>query len=108
IEAAEIEGHFLGPAAATAGRRTAEASGAKSAAACVSLSRRRIDVVRVVAELVVDLAFLRIAEDVVRFRDLLEFFFRCLVAGIDVGMVFARQLAKSLTNLVGGGGLFYA
>ena len=106
IEAAEIERNSLA-AALSAGTASESASAESSAGARVGLGRRRIDVVRVVAELVVDLALLGIAEDVVGFREQLEFFFRRLVAGIDVGMVLARQLAKRLTNLLGGGGFLH-
>src|SRR5580704_14642540 len=67
-------------------------------------SRRRgtrLIVVAIKSVLVVHLAFLAIRQHVVRFLQLLEFFFRSLVAGIQVRMIFPRELAKSRTNLLG-------
>jgi len=65
----------------------------------ISLSRRRIDIVRIKSYLVVDLAFLGIAENVIRLGESLELFLRGLVSRINVRMVFPRQLAKRLANL---------
>src|SRR5205823_1862052 len=109
IKAAKVERNALRPTAAkAAGGRTAEAACAKSAAAGVGFGRRRINVVGVKAQLVVNLALLGIAQDVVGFGDLLEFLFGFLVAGIDVRMVLARQLAEGLAELIRRGALFYA
>ena len=47
-------------------------------------------------ELVVRLPLLRIRQNVVRFLDLLEFFFRGFIAGIQVGVILARQLPVGL------------
>ena len=90
-------------------RKAAEAACAESraAAACVGLGRCRIDVVRVEAELIVNLALLGIAENVVGFRDNLELLLGRFVSGIHVGMVFARELAECLANLVRRGALLY-
>src|SRR5215472_7115035 len=63
---------------------------------------RRVDVVGVETELIVDLALFRIAEDFVGLRDGLEFLFGCLVARIDIRMVLAGEFAKGLFDLVGG------
>ena len=52
------------------------------------------------AELVVFLSFLRISENFVGFVELLEFFFRRRLVLVDVGMVFARELAERFANLV--------
>ncbi len=57
------------------------------------------NVVAVKAVLVVHLTLLRIGEDVVGFLQLLEFFFGGFVAGIQVGMVFAREFAESSANV---------
>src|SRR5205823_2611502 len=78
------------------------------ATARVSLGCGGIDVVRIKAELVVNLALLRIAEDIVGFGDLLEFFFCGFVAGIDVRMIFARKFAESLADLLLRGRFFHA
>src|SRR5579871_2968179 len=54
----------------------------------------------VLAELVVTAAFLRVGEDLVGFVNLLEFFFRGFVSGIDVGMMLPRELAVRVADLV--------
>ena len=66
----------------------------------IRFGRGRINIVGVKAYLVVDLALLRIAQYVVRLRKRLELLFRRLVARIYIRMVFARQLAKRLADLV--------
>src|SRR5438105_4206001 len=53
-------------------------------------------------ELVVRLALRVVRQDVVGERDALELLFRLAVPGIDVGMVFPRELAVGLLDLVGG------
>src|SRR5882672_3558438 len=58
------------------------------------------NVVAVKAVLVVDLPLLRIGEHVVGFLQLLEFFFRGLVAGIQVRVILPRQLAKRRANIL--------
>src|SRR6266850_1100870 len=58
------------------------------------------NVVAVKAVLVVDLSLLRIGEHVVGFLQLLEFFFRGLVAGIQVRVILSRQLAKRRANIL--------
>ena len=111
IESAEIEGHTL---AASAGlRASGKSAGESRSTACaagagVGLGGRGIDVVGVEADLIVNLALLGIAEDVVRLGERLEFFLGGLVPGINVGVVLARELAKCLANVVGGGGLLHA
>ena len=104
IEALEINRHTLRSSTSAAGLRTISAL----LRARISLGRRRIDVVRVVADLVVHLTLLRIGQNIIRFGDLLELLFRPLVAGIDVRMVFARKFAERLPNLFGRGGLLHA
>ena len=64
--------------------------------------RRGIDIVRVKAELIVDLALLGIAQNVVGFGEGFELLFRDFVARIDVRMIFARQPAVRLLDLVRG------
>ncbi len=60
----------------------------------------RRNVVGIEAVLIVYLALLRIAQDVVGFLDFLEPLFGGFIAGIQVGMILARQLAIRLANLV--------
>ena len=81
--------------------RLKSASAWMSTAAGISFRRGGIDVVRVETKLIVNFAFLGVAENVVRFRDRLEFFFGRLVPGIYVRMVLARKLAERLANLIG-------
>ena len=50
--------------------------------------------------LVVDLPFLRVAQDVISFLNFLEAIFGGLVAGIQVGMIFSRQPAIRLADLI--------
>ena len=57
--------------------------------------------------LIVNLAFLGIAQNVVGFGEGLELFFRGLVAGIDVGVILAGQLAKGSADFVRRGRLLY-
>jgi hypothetical protein len=57
------------------------------------------------AQLVVFLPFFGIAEDFVGLVDLLELGFGGFIAGVDVGMVFAGELAVRLLQLLRGGRL---
>jgi hypothetical protein len=61
------------------------------------------DVVAVKAVLVVHLAFFRVGENVVGFLQLLEFLFGGFVARIQVGMVLAREFAKSCADVLRAG-----
>src|SRR5437879_492166 len=101
----------MGAALIAALRGTSCAASRKSttrlAGARVRVGRSRIDVVRVEADLVVDLALFGIAEDFIRLREGLELFFRRLVAGVDVGMVFAGEFSESFTDVLGRGGLLH-
>src|SRR5581483_7799157 len=113
VETAEVEAAALSAASArasgvAAAKPARTGAAGLSATARVRFGRCRINVVAVEAELIVNPALLGIAEDVVRFRDLLELFFRGLVAGIDVGVILARQLAKRLADVLRAGGLFDA
>src|SRR4029077_11999808 len=56
--------------------------------------RARIEIVAVEPVLIVHLPLLGIGEDVVRFLQLLEFFFRGFVPRIQVRVIFAVQFAK--------------
>src|SRR5439155_14128473 len=78
------------------------------ATASIGLGGCGIDVVRIKAKLVVNFALLGIAQNVVGFRERLEFFFGCFVSGIDVRVILARKLAKRLADVVHRGGLLYA
>ena len=60
-------------------------------------------VLGVEAELVVHLPLLGVAEDVVGFLNVLEALLGGFVAGVEVGMVLARQLAVGLADIVRGG-----
>src|SRR5205823_4770083 len=60
------------------------------------------------AELVVFFPFFRVAQYLVRFVDLLKFFLGGLLVLSNVGVVFARQLAKGAANLVFAGRLRHA
>src|SRR5205807_9968869 len=105
---AEVEVRALTAGARLATRKTAETARACWAATRISLSCRWINIVRVEAELVVNLALLGIAEYVVSFGKGLKFFFGSFISGIDVRMIFARKLSERLADVLGGGGLFYA
>src|SRR5262249_27874575 len=99
IETLEIEGNiFRAPAAG--GRASPKTTGAKAPTPGISFGGRRIDVVRIEAELIVDLALLGIAQNVIGLGNLFELFLGLLVAGIDVRMVFSGQLAKSLAYVL--------
>ena len=67
----------------------------------------RGNVIGVKTVLIVDLAFLGIAQDVVGFLNFLEALFGGLIAGVQVGMIFARQPAVRLADLVLFGGPRY-
>src|SRR5579872_3908442 len=78
----------------------------RAAAPAGSASARRT-VLRIVADLVVHLLLLWIAQDVVGFLDLLETILRGFVAGIEIGMMLARKLTVSLADIVRGGVPFH-
>ena len=52
------------------------------------------------SKLVVHLPLLRVRQNFVRFLYLLEFFFRGFVAGIQIGMIFARKFAIRPANFL--------
>ena len=60
---------------------------------------------RIEAELIVHLALLCVAQDVVRFLHFLEAIFGGFVAGIEIGMILPRQTAVRLPDFVGIRGL---
>src|SRR5271165_5630738 len=98
IEAPEVEGDFLATASSAI-------LGCAATTARVGLRGRGIDVVGVEAELVVDLALLGIAEDVVGLGERFELLLRGLVPGIHVGVILASQLAEGLANVLRRGSL---
>jgi hypothetical protein len=108
VKASEVEGDLLGVAARAAGRGRGEGIACGVLAACGGGRGGGVDGVGVEAELVEDLALFVVGEDVVGFGDLLELFFGLLVAGVDVGVVLARELAEGLADLVRGGVLLDA
>jgi len=66
---------------------------------------RRVNLVRVEAQLVIDLALLVVAQNVVGLGDLLELLLGFLVTRIHVGVILTRQLAEGLADLLRRGGL---
>src|SRR5262249_49159915 len=103
IKTAEIEWNILSRALrACAAWESAETSGAKARTTtpCVCLCRGRIDIVRVEAQLIVNLALLGIAKDIVRLRYLLEPLFGFLVSRVYIRMIFTRELAECLADLL--------
>src|SRR3954451_471152 len=107
IESAEVEIRALRSSSASV-RHAAETSSAGRPAARIGFCRSRIDIVGIKAELVVNLALFRIAQDVIGFGDGFELFFRGLVSGVDVGMVLAGKFTKRLADVLGRGGFFNA
>src|SRR5262249_55950007 len=107
IKTAEVERHSLTLAAAGDGTG-AKTARAKTAAPSIGFGRSGIDVVGIKADLIVDLAFLGIAQDVVGFGDIFEFLFGFLVAGIDVRVVLARQPAEGFTDFFLRGAFLHA
>src|SRR5207253_10855604 len=103
IEAAEIKRHALGatPGAESAGR-AAKAARAKASAARIGFGRGRIDVVGIKTELVVNLALLGIAKNIVGFGDFFEALLCLLVTGIYIRMMLARQLAEGFADFFTG------
>ena len=75
----------------------ARLTGARSGSAARTARR---NVVRVETVLIVDLALLGIAQDVIGFLNLLEALLGGLVAGVQIRMILARQLAVRLADLV--------
>src|SRR5436305_5007425 len=115
VKAPEVEWHPLRLSSTLTAGETAKAACSEPAATPrsasspgISLGCGRINIVGVVAELIVDLALLGIAEDVIGLGNGLELLFRSFVAGVDVRMVLTCQLAECLADLVRRGGLFDA
>src|ERR1700728_1433861 len=109
VESSEIKGNAL--SAGSAARKSPGSASGKSAcssAARIGLGRRRIDIVRIESDLGVDFALLGIAEDIVRLGERLKLLLGGLIPRIHVRMVFPRQLAKRLANLLRRRGLLHA
>src|ERR1700727_1358485 len=81
---------------------------ATAAAACVSFCRGGINVVRVKSQLIVDLALLGIAQNVIGLRDFFKLLFGLFVIGIYVRMVLSGELTERLADLFHRGSLLYA
>ena len=80
--------------------RAAEIESAKiEVSARVLLRRDGASAFGIEAKLIVHLPFFGIRKDVVGFLNLLEFFFRGFVAGVQVRMILAGQLPIGLANL---------
>src|SRR5271165_2762830 len=105
IEPAKVEGNALSAGLSAASRKAAAVGAA--AGAGVGFCRRRIDVVGIEPDLIVNLALLGIAQNFVGLRQSLELLLSRFVPGIDVGMVLARKFAKRLADVLGGGRLLY-
>src|SRR5208282_2466161 len=73
-----------------------------TARAGIGLGCRRINVVRVKPDLVVNLPFLGVTQNIVGFGKRLKFLFGTFVPGIDVRMIFPRKFAKGFANVLGG------
>jgi len=81
-------------------RLAAAAAGKSIASAGRGFCRCWINLVGVVPQRIVDLALFLIAQDVIGFRNFLEFFFRLLIPGIDIGVVLARKLPEGFSDVV--------
>ena len=66
----------------------------------VGLGLRGIDLIGVETHLVVNLALLLVAQNVVGFGDLLELLLSLFVAGVHVRVVFARSFPESLADII--------
>src|SRR5271157_1238533 len=66
----------------------------------ISLGLRRIDLVRVEAQLVVYLALLFVAQHVVGLGDLLDLLLGPLIAGVHIRVISPRSLAEGLADLL--------
>ena len=73
----------------------------------IRLGLRRVDLVGVEAKLVIHLALLLVAQNVVGLGDFLELLLRLLVPRIHVRVIPPRQLAKGLANLLRRGCLLH-
>ncbi len=73
-----------------------------------SLCLRGVNLIGIEAELVVDLALLLVAQHVVGFGDLLELLLGFFVAGVYVGVIFARKLAEGLADIFRSGRLLHS
>src|ERR1035437_522137 len=88
LEAAEVEAAKVHRHAVT------------SALSRIGRGLRRVDLVGVEAQLVVDLALLLIAQHVVGLGDFLELLLRPLVVGVHVWVIAPRSLAEGRSNLL--------
>ena len=70
--------------------------------------RARESVLGIKPELIVHLPLLGIAQDVVSLLNVLESVFRRFVAGIEIGMILAREFAVGLADIVRRGLPFHA
>src|SRR5579883_613880 len=73
-----------------------------------SLCRRRVNLVRIEAKLVVNLALFLVAENVIGLRDFLELLLGLFISRIHIRMVFSRKFAEGLADFVRSGRLLYA
>src|SRR5580704_1429072 len=108
IKSSEVERNLLACGSGLSRRHTAAGGKATGTGASIGLGRRRINIVGVKANLIVNLALLGIAQDIIGFGDGLKLLLSSLVAWVDVRMILTRQLTKSFTDVVGGSRLLYA
>src|SRR5579863_4889183 len=108
IKPFKVKGNFLARRPWLARRNAAARKSAAGPGASVGLGGRRINIVRVKTNLIVDFALLGIAQNIIGFRHRLELLFSHLVARVDVGMVLASKLAESLANVLSRGRLLYS
>src|ERR1700722_6427302 len=99
IKASKIDGDATPPASLPR-RATGWPTARKTTVARTSCRFRsgRIDLIGVVAQRIVNLTLLLVAQNIVGLGDCLEPFFRLFVTGIHVRMVLARELAEGLAD----------
>src|SRR5215472_5587281 len=92
VESTEIEVDSALPArlssAGISTRKSAKSARASGSPPGVGFGGRRVDVVGIKSDLIVNLPLLGVAENIVGFRDRLKLLFSGLIPGIDVRMVF--------------------
>ena len=87
---------------------TGAAPAAGALLARIGFGRGRVDLVGIEADLVIDLALLFVAQNIVGLGDLFELLLGPLIVGIHVRVVLARGLAEGLADLLRRGRLLDA
>src|SRR5205807_3212185 len=104
IKPAEVKRNTL----TTRRRPLSETASAEASTTGIGFGSSRINIVRIEAKLIIDLALLGIAQDIVGFRDFLEFFFGLFVVGVNIRMVLSGELTESFADLLLRGALLHA